>query len=164
MHQPPPIPVGPCPPPRSMKTRVKTFVHTFALILSPLPLMSYLLFFSAKPFTSPLLHRDERATPRPIHCSNETVIRREKCVLYWLRLLVIMTGAYGQHVKECLKSFSFISSLMSPVTVLTLNLVVRNTHQLIVPHVLLTSHPWTCCEFRLSATFKKIYWHRQSSV
>lgn len=31
----------------------------------------------------------------------------------------------------------------------------KNTHRLIVPGVLLTSHPWTCCEFHLSATFKE---------
>ena len=156
---------GPAPtPPLHHRARVKTSRSHFALRLSPLPLMSYLLFFSANTFKSPLLHRDEHATPRPIHCSNETVIRGEKCVLYWLRLLVIIKGAYGQHVKECLKYFPFIASLMSPVTVLTLDLVVRNAYQLIVSHVLLTSHPWTCCELCLSATFKKIYWHRQSSV
>lgn len=62
MHQPPPARLRPCPP-LHHHARVKTLRSHFASRLSPLPLMSYLLFFLRPTLLNPLLHRDQCTAP-----------------------------------------------------------------------------------------------------
>lgn len=121
--------------------------HFASSRLSPLPLMSYLLFsLSRHVEKTSVLHWDccgvklrMQTLARRWHiCLGVTAARPSRCRLHRVCFGVFFFWLLKGRSKTpgCRTSL-----LMHRVTLLTLLLVVKNTHRLIVPGVLLTSHP-----------------------